>query len=97
MTLGAGAVSGGRRGGAPPPEPTLRLATLLAEGLDLAARARKLDEQAVRALEAGMGRTFPSSTRCGTPALWVQESYESDLAAWEARAKTALLDLGFAL
>jgi len=72
------------------------LAELLSEGLDLCVRARKLDEQVTRALEVGMGRIFPGSTRCGTPALWVQQAYENDLAEWEARAKSALLRLGFA-
>lgn len=42
----------------------VRLATLLSEGLDLCVRARKLDEQIMRATEAGMGRIFPESTRC---------------------------------
>lgn len=76
--------------------PVDQLANLLSEGLDLCVRARKLDEQSERALEAGMGRTFPEGTRCGTPALWVQELYDNDLAAWESRAQAALFDLGFA-
>jgi hypothetical protein len=72
-----------------------RLAELLAEGLDLCVRARKLDEQAERALEVSMGRIFPEGTRCATPALWVQALYEKDLARWESRAQKALSDLGF--
>jgi len=75
-------------------EDTLLVATLLSEGLDLCVRARKLDEQVGRALEAGMGRIFPESTRCGTPALWVQEAYDTDLAEWENRARSTLLRLG---
>lgn len=75
---------------------TETLAELLSEGLDLCVRARKLDEQIQRALEAGMGRIFPGNTRCGTLALWVQEAYDKDLAEWEAKAQTALLRMGFA-
>lgn len=71
------------------------LALLLAEGLDLCDRARKLDDQIQRAVRAGMGEIFPGATRCGTPALWVQQAYDSDLAEWEARAKAALMRIGF--
>lgn len=71
------------------------LALLLSEGLDLCVRARKLDQQVERATEAGMGRAFPASTRCLTPALWVTELYEKDLAEWEARSKSLLLRLGY--
>lgn len=80
----------------PSDQTTDRLAELLSEGLDLCVRARKLDEQVERALEAGMGRIFPDSTRCRTPALWVQELYDQDLAAWEERARSTLLQFGFA-
>lgn len=75
---------------------TDRLAELLSEGLDLCARARKLDEQVDRALQADMGRIYPEGTRCMTPALWVQEQYETDLCEWEKRAKAALFEMGFA-
>lgn len=71
------------------------LALLLSEGLDLCDRARKLDDEIQRAVRAGMGEIFPGSTRCGTPALWVQQAYDSDLAEWEARAKSALARIGF--
>lgn len=74
--------------------PADALAALLADGLDLCVRARGLDEQ--RAIEAGMGRIFPGATNCGTPALWVREAYDSDLAEWENKAKSALLRLGYA-
>jgi hypothetical protein len=70
------------------------IAQLLSEGLDLCVRARGLDEQIERALQAGMGRIFPEGTRCATPALWVQEQYDTDLAAWETRARGAMVRLG---
>lgn len=72
------------------------LAAILSEGLDLCVRARGLDEQVQRALQAGMGRIFPEGTRCATPALWVQEQYDTDLAEWEVKARAAMLRLGFA-
>jgi hypothetical protein len=65
-------------------------ALILSEGLDLCVRARKLDAQVDRAMEAGMGRSFPGATRCGTLALWVRDQYERDLSAWEDRARTFL-------
>lgn len=49
---------------------------LLAEGLDLCVRGRKLDQV------EGVG---------ATPWLWVQEQYEKDLIAWEDRTRKALL------
>lgn len=76
--------------------PTDELAELLSEGLDLCVRARGLDKQVQHAVEAGMGREFPGATRCLTPALWVQEQYDTDLAAWEAKARSAMLRFGFA-
>lgn len=76
--------------------PADTLALLLSEGLDLCIRARKLDDQVERAVEAGTGRIFPQGTHCMTPALWVQELYYKDLAAWEARAKSELMKLGYA-
>ncbi len=33
----------------------------------------------------------PLETRCLTPALWVQDQYERDLADWEARSRKHLL------
>lgn len=62
------------------------LAEKLAEGMDLCVRARKLDEAMLQAVAVGDGET-----KCLTPALWVQDQYERDLAAWEASAK-ALVD-----
>lgn len=75
--------------------PAEELAEALSEGLDLCVRARGLDEQVQRALQAGMGRIFPESTRCATPALWVQEQYDTDLAAWETKARAVMIRLGF--
>jgi hypothetical protein len=66
------------------------LAEILSEGLDLCVRARNLDAQVNRAVEAGMGRIFPEGTRCLTPALWVQEQYDKDLAEWESKARAAM-------
>jgi hypothetical protein len=77
-------------------KPIDELAELLSEGLDLCVRARKLDEQVDRAFQAGMGRIYPHDTRCATPALWVQNQYETDLAEWETRARGAMVRLGFA-
>lgn len=64
--------------------------TLLSEGLDLCVRARKLEEQVDISLQAGMGRIYAEGTNCGTPALWVQEQYNTDLVDWESRAKAYL-------
>lgn len=76
--------------------PADELATILSEGLDLCVRARGLDKQIESAIQAGMGRTFPGATRCATPALWVQDQYDTDLAAWELKAKAAMTRLGYA-
>lgn len=75
-------------------EPAAELAELLSEGLDLCVRARKLDDAVDQALQAGMGRIY--ETRCATPALWVQQQYETDLAEWESKARAAMTRLGFA-
>jgi hypothetical protein len=72
------------------------LAEVLSEGLDLCARAKLLDAQIERALQAGMGRIFPEGTRCGTPALWVQQQYDMDLDAWEKKAREVMTRLGYA-
>ena len=61
--------------------------TLLSEALDLCLRARKLDTQILERNMADQGWTGP---RSGTPWLWVQQQYDTDLAEWEARAKKAL-------
>lgn len=70
------------------------IAELLSEGLDLCVRARGLDAQADRVMQSEMGRIWPEGTRCGTPALWVQDQYERDLADWEGRARSAMVRLG---
>ena len=77
------------------PEPADTLAELLSEGLDLCVRARGLDEQVQNALQAGMGRIFDQGTRCATPAIWVQDQYDKDLAEWESKARAAMVRLGF--
>lgn len=70
-------------------EPSLNEALmLLSEGLDLCARARKLDEAITQAI--AVGDSGEGGTRCLTPAMWVQDAYEAALTAWESRAKAAL-------
>jgi hypothetical protein len=71
------------------------LAEVLSEGLDLCVRAKDLDAQVERALQAGMGRIFPEGTRCGTPALWIQQQYDTDLDAWEKKARRIMTRLGY--
>lgn len=73
-----------------------RLTGLLSEGLDLCVRARKIDdglrEQAVREAFPESAKLYPEIyCRSGTPHLWVQEQYDSDLADWEARARSFLM------
>lgn len=69
-------------------EPSLNEALmLLSEGLDLCARARKLDEAITQAIAAG---DSGEGTRCLTPAVWVQDAYDNALTDWEARSKAAL-------
>jgi hypothetical protein len=60
------------------------LSRLLNEAIDLSIRARKLD--------AAMPRPGddPLMPRSATPALWVLEQYDNDLAAWEAKARALL-------
>jgi hypothetical protein len=76
--------------------PAEELAEMLSEGLDLCIRAKGLDAQIEHALQAGMGRIFPEGTRCATPALWVQQQYDSDLDAWETKAREVMTRLGYA-
>lgn len=79
---------------------------LLSEGLDLCVRARKLDAmvRATCAAESGisdmeryadrhnaMWPDQPCASRSGTPALWVRDQYERDLAEWEGRARAHLM------
>lgn len=71
------------------------LAALLSEGLDLCVRARKLDEAVAKAdLAGGGGLDGGTGTRSGTPALWVLDAYERDLASWENRGRHELLQSG---
>lgn len=63
------------------------LATLLSEGLDLCVRARKLDETVGSMIATPRDGVM---TRSGTPALWVMDQYDRDLADWETRARKAL-------
>ena len=79
------------------------LATLLSEGLDLCVRAKSLDEQAIkksmRDFSGGdeAAKKWPETYgRSGTPYLWIQQQYDTDLAAWEAKAKATLFKMGFA-
>lgn len=65
------------------------IALLLSEGLDLCVRAQKLDRAMEEAIAAGDGRS-DGRTRCLTPALWVQDQYDRDLAAWQERARAGL-------
>jgi hypothetical protein len=65
---------------------------LLAEGLDLCVRARKLDEVSSN-FERDRDGMF-NLTRCGTPHLWVLDQYDRDLADWERRARNALTAMG---
>lgn len=64
---------------------------LLSEGLDLCVRARKLDDSIRAAETAGsVGERRPHQgvgTRCLSPALWVQDQYDTDLADWERRSR----------
>jgi len=75
---------------------------LLSQGLDLCVRGRKLDAmvRTTAAVDAGVSDLEryaprhnaqwpdqPVLTRSGTPALWVQEQYEIDVADWERRAR----------
>lgn len=60
------------------------LENLLAEGLDLCARARKVDDFVIK-------QTETYETRCGTPHLWACEQYDKELSSWELRARSSLL------
>lgn len=65
------------------------LAQLLSDGLDLCVRARKLDELCERSMVA----SGPDGMRCATPAVWIMDQYDNDLAAWEAKSRSALQQL----
>jgi hypothetical protein len=64
------------------------LALLLSEGLDLCVRARQMDAGYV-ALKQWQTEN-PHVSRSATIPLWVEDQYQKDLAAWEARARKAL-------
>lgn len=68
------------------------IAELLAEGLDLCVRAKRLDRQMLGADMAKLGYYGPE-TKCGTPHLWAQDQYDKDLADWQSRARKALTKL----
>lgn len=72
------------------------LETLLAEGLDLCVRARKIDdgllEKAIRDRFPASAEAYPEHySRSGTPHLWVQDQYDKDLDDWEKRARDFLM------
>jgi hypothetical protein len=73
------------------------IAQLLSEGLDLCVRARKLDDAMERAMLASDAAAREGGTKCGTPALWVRDQYERDLASWEERARAGLQQSGLAV
>lgn len=60
---------------------------MVAEGLDLCVRARKIDQMA---LERDMAEIGWTGTRSGTPHLWMMEQYDKDLAAWEEKCRSYL-------
>lgn len=65
------------------------LAQLLSDGLNLAVRARKLDDIAAQAVVV----SEMTGTHCATAAVWVLDQYDTDLADWEKRSRAALLQL----
>lgn len=65
---------------------------LLSEGLDLCIRGRELDAK-ITEIETGlreMHAANPEMTRSATLPLWVQQQYDEDVAAWEAKARKTL-------
>ena len=61
-------------------------AAILRDGvMDLCVRARKLDAATPHPGDD------PFMPRSATPALWVTEQYDNDLAAWEAKARAVLV------
>jgi len=69
-------------------EENLRLREALSEGLDLCARARRMDEMERERAELYLRN--PDMTRSATIPLWAEEQYQKDLAAWEAKAKSLM-------
>lgn len=65
---------------------------LLAEALDLAVRARTIDEQVKQADMDSVYEPYgrPKSL---TPHLWVLDQYDQDLADWEKRSREFLMRL----
>ena len=61
---------------------------LLSEGLDLCARARKMD--AMEHERAEYYASNPHVTRSATIPAWAEEQYQRDLAEWESRARAYL-------
>ena len=59
---------------------------VLSEGLDLCARARKMD--AMEKERAEFLLRNPDMTRSATIPVWAEEQYQRDLAAWEAKPRS---------
>lgn len=76
-----------------PTDTMLAFAKALSDGLDLCVRAKQLDADIEKTF-AFTGRD--GGTRCGTPALWIQDQYDRDLVEWEAKTRKLLLESGFA-
>jgi hypothetical protein len=73
-----------------PEERAAKIEELLHDALNLAVRARKLDEMALAQEFVKLGSTDPAYVSCGTPHLWVLDQYDKDLAAWEEQARNVL-------
>lgn len=72
-----------------------QLSELLAEGLGLCVRARRIDEETMKATQRKIlpesAKMFPEVYgKSGTPYLWMIDQYDKDLADWETRARKAL-------
>jgi len=73
------------------------LEKLVHEALNLTVRARKLDE-GVRAHEHhNRGSCGPRQVNSVTPHHWLLDQYDTDLKAWEAKARNALFGTGRAV
>lgn len=70
----------------------LRAEALLSQALNLAVRARKMDEQEKAAAVAANRGGFMDRiiSRSGSVQAWVQDQYERDLVAWESAARQYL-------
>lgn len=60
----------------------------LSEGLDLCVRARRMDEAEKERQDLYM--RDPNMTRSLTIPLWAEDQYQTDLAAWEAKARSLM-------